>query len=233
MFVPGGDPGHTQPKYLMALLEKQTALLRKYHPKAQMWVSPQSFSAEWLDEFYAILKNEPAWLAGVVFGPQMRLASPKLRAAIPKRYPHPPLSRYHAQPAAASIPVPDWDVAFAVTRRPRSHQPAAARPGAHLPPAAAVHGRLHHLLGRLQRRCEQIRLERAGLGSGRDGSRRCFCASTAATSSATSFGDAFAQGLLALERNWRGPLLTNTGCGYRRSRSSSAMERDGHARGDS
>ena len=24
VFVPGGDPGHTQPKHLMALLEKQT-----------------------------------------------------------------------------------------------------------------------------------------------------------------------------------------------------------------
>ncbi len=26
VFVPGGDPGHTEPKYLMALLEKQTAI---------------------------------------------------------------------------------------------------------------------------------------------------------------------------------------------------------------
>src|SRR5205823_4831097 len=51
VFVPGGDPGHTQPKYLMALLEKQTANLRKYHPKAQMWMSPQGFTAEWMDEF--------------------------------------------------------------------------------------------------------------------------------------------------------------------------------------
>ncbi|MEO7648922.1 MAG: glycoside hydrolase family 20 zincin-like fold domain-containing protein [Bryobacteraceae bacterium] len=39
VFVPGGDPGHTQPKYLMALLEKQTKVLRRYHPKAQIWVS--------------------------------------------------------------------------------------------------------------------------------------------------------------------------------------------------
>ena len=30
IFVPGGDPGHTQPKYLMALLEKQTQSLHKY-----------------------------------------------------------------------------------------------------------------------------------------------------------------------------------------------------------
>ena len=45
IFVPGGDPGHTQPKHLMALLEKQTELLHQHHPKAQMWVSPQSFNA--------------------------------------------------------------------------------------------------------------------------------------------------------------------------------------------
>ena len=55
VFVPGGDPGHTQPKYLMALLEKQAANLRKYHPRAGMWVSPQSFSQAWLDEFFAML----------------------------------------------------------------------------------------------------------------------------------------------------------------------------------
>jgi hypothetical protein len=42
VFVPGGDPGHTEPKYLMALLEKETEALHRYHPKAQMWVSPQS-----------------------------------------------------------------------------------------------------------------------------------------------------------------------------------------------
>ncbi len=89
IFVPGGDPGHTEPKYLMPLLAKQTALLHKYHPKAQMWVSPQSFNKEWMDQFLAILKNEqPAWLSGVVFGPQVRLSLPAIcaqpcRSAIP------------------------------------------------------------------------------------------------------------------------------------------------------
>src|SRR5579871_6060976 len=33
IFVPGGDPGHTEPKYLMALLEKEAASLRRFHPK--------------------------------------------------------------------------------------------------------------------------------------------------------------------------------------------------------
>ncbi len=71
VFVPGGDPGHTPPAALMNLLEKQTQLLNRYHPHAQMWVSPQGFSKGWLDEFIEILvKSEPQWLAGLVFGPQ-------------------------------------------------------------------------------------------------------------------------------------------------------------------
>src|SRR5262245_20221873 len=43
VFVPGGDPGHTHPKVLMALLEKQAPALRRYHPNARIWVAPQGF----------------------------------------------------------------------------------------------------------------------------------------------------------------------------------------------
>ncbi|MEZ5367307.1 MAG: hypothetical protein R2748_34450 [Bryobacterales bacterium] len=35
VFVPGGDPGHTAPRYLMPLLEKQAAQLRKRYPGAE------------------------------------------------------------------------------------------------------------------------------------------------------------------------------------------------------
>ena len=103
VFVPGGDPGHTQPKYLMALLEKQAANLRRYHPEAQMWVSPQGFSAEWLDEFLALLKAEPAWLSGVVFGPQVRVEPARAAEGRAVAVPDPRLPRHHPQPA---LPVP-------------------------------------------------------------------------------------------------------------------------------
>ena len=43
VYVPAGDPGHTRPKYMLALMEKQTDNLRRYHPRAQMWTSTQSF----------------------------------------------------------------------------------------------------------------------------------------------------------------------------------------------
>src|SRR6185295_18389792 len=51
VFVPDGDPGHTQPKHLLALLERETTNLHGIHPRAQMWVSPQSFTKAWMDEF--------------------------------------------------------------------------------------------------------------------------------------------------------------------------------------
>ncbi len=64
MFVPGGDPGHTRPVHMFDLLEQQTTLLHKYHPNAEMWMSPQSFNAEWMEEFYGLMDKEPDWLGG-------------------------------------------------------------------------------------------------------------------------------------------------------------------------
>ncbi len=114
ILVPGGDPGHTEPKYMMALLEKQTQNLRQYHPQGQMWMSPQSFRQTWMDEFLDIMKGQPAWLSGIVFGPQTRLDLPTLRKLIPERYPirlYPDITHT----LECQFPVPDWDVAFSLT----------------------------------------------------------------------------------------------------------------------
>src|ERR1017187_8705187 len=60
IFVPGGDPGDSRPKVLMDLLSKEAVNIRKYHPKAQMWISAQNFDSAWMDEFIAVVKTEPA-----------------------------------------------------------------------------------------------------------------------------------------------------------------------------
>src|SRR5205814_3789010 len=92
----------------------QTENLRRYHPKGQMWVSPQSFTQAWLEEFFEILKPEPAWLTGIVFGPQIRLSLSQLRAAVPSKYPirHYPDITHSRQ---CQYPVPGWDMAYAIT----------------------------------------------------------------------------------------------------------------------
>lgn len=88
VFVPGGDPGHTPPIPLMNLLAKQAQELRRSHPNAQVWVAPQGFAQTWLEEFLGLLHTDsPAWLTGVVFGPQVRISLPELRARVPAHYP--------------------------------------------------------------------------------------------------------------------------------------------------
>ncbi|MDQ2948216.1 MAG: hypothetical protein M3Y27_20150, partial [Acidobacteriota bacterium] len=208
IFVPGGDPGHTQPKYMMALLEKETRVLHQYHPKAQMWMSPQSFDAKWMDEFYGIMDQQPAWLTGVVFGPQQRASLPELRARIPKKYPirnYPDIT--HSR--QAQFPVPDWDVAYALTEGREVINPRP-RDEANIFRVTSPDtiGFLTYSEG-----CNDDVNKfvwsalgwdpYADLGDVLRQFSRYFIAD--------EFADDFAQGLFALERNWRGPLATNDG----------------------
>ncbi len=208
IFVPGGDPGHTQPKYLMALLEKQTASLHKYHPKATMWVAPQGFNKEWMDEFLGILKPEPAWLTGVVFGPQSRLPLPELRDRVPKRYPirfYPDITHSFA----AQYPVPEWDPAFSITEGREGINP---RP---LGEAVIFRVTNPYLAGFVtySEGCNDDvnKFVWSGLGWNPAADVKGILTEYSRFFIGDPVADGFAQGLLALERNWRGPLLSNTG----------------------
>jgi len=206
VFVPGGDPGHTQPKYMMALLEKETAVLHKYHPKAQMWMSPQSFDASWMEEFFGILRREPTWLSGIVFGPQIRISLPKLRELVPKRYPirHYPDITHSRQ---AQYPVPDWDLAYAVTeaREVINPRPVSEANIFHLL-QPYTNGFLTYSEG-----CNDDvnKFVWSGLGWDPDQDVLQILREFSRYFISSRMADSFAQGLMALERNWRGPVLTN------------------------
>jgi hypothetical protein len=209
VFVPGGDPGHTDPAVLMQFLEKQTANLHRFHPKAQMWVSPQSFNQEWLDRFISYVnEKQPDWLSGVVYGPQIRISLPKLRAAIPKKY---PIRRYpditHSR--QCQFPVPDWDLAYAATEgrevinpRPRDE-------------ATIFRGWSPDSIGFISysEGCNDDvnKIVWSGLGWDPDQPVVEILRQYARYFISDALADDFAQGLLALEQNWRGPLLTNRG----------------------
>ena len=209
VFVPGGDPGHTEPKYLMALLEKQTASLKKYHPNAGMWVSPQGFNAPWMEEFLGIMDKQPAWLSGVVFGPQVRMNLPELRQRIPRRYPirfYPDIT--HS--ISAEFSVNDWDVAYGMTEErevinPRpideSHIFRVLQP-------FADEGFITYSEG-----CNDDvnKFVWSSLGWNPDGDISEALRDYGRYFIGPDFADGFAQGLLALERNWRGALLANSG----------------------
>jgi hypothetical protein len=209
VFVPGGDPGHTQPKVLMALLEKETQVLHRYHPKAQMWVSPQGFDQQWLDEFLEILnKQQPSWLTGVVFAPQVRVSVAELRAKVPKRYPirHYPDITHSLQ---SQYPVPDWDVAYAVTEGREVINP---RP---VDEAAIFHRMQPDTIGFLtySEGCNDDvnKFVWSALGWDPDARVLDILRQYSRYFIGDEYEDSFAQGLLALERNWRGPLATNVG----------------------
>lgn len=206
VFVPGGDPGHTEPRYLLALLEKETEVLHKTHPKAQMWVSPQSFNAAWMDQFFGILKTEPAWLSGIVFGPQVRISLPTLRAAVPKRYPirHYPDITHSRQ---SQYPVPDWDVAYAATEAREVINPRPVdETNIFRLNAPYTNGFLTYSEG-----CNDDvnKFVWSALGWDPDAKPIDILRDYSRYLIGEKFTESFAQGLMALERNWRGPLATN------------------------
>jgi hypothetical protein len=206
VFVPGGDPGHTQPRHLMALLEKQSEVLHKHHPAASMWVSPQGFDPEWMREFLDILRTEPSWLGGVAYGPGTRMTLPQLRSVVPKRYPirhYPDIT--HSR--TSQYPVPDWDTAFAMTEgrevinpRPRGE----ARIFRVLQPQTC--GFITYSEG-----CNDDvnKVVWSALGWDPDGDVVGILRDYSRYFIGPDSADGFAQGLLALERNWEGPVLSN------------------------
>lgn len=114
VFFPGGDPGDNDPKYVMPFLKRLAAELKKYHPHAGLWISLQGFSDAQVDYFYDYLqKNDPDWLTGVVTGP----SSPGIAATrfrLPAKYRHisyPDIT--HS--VRCQYPVLDWDQSFALT----------------------------------------------------------------------------------------------------------------------
>ena len=207
VFVPGGDPGHTRPKYLLALLEKQAENLRRYHPKGKVWVSPQSFNQEWLTEFYQILQNDaPPWLGGVVYGPQTRDDLPTLRKQIPTQYPirlYPDIT--HS--LECQFPVPDWDTAYAYTEgrevinpRPEGSANILRRDGPYSIGFLTYSEGCNDDVNKIVWSALGWDPEARVIDVLRDYSRYFM---------GENYAEGFAQGLLALERNWQGPLLSN------------------------
>jgi hypothetical protein len=206
IFVPGGDPGHTQPRHLMTLLERQTASIHKHHPGAEMWMSPQGFTKAWMDEFYAILETEPAWLTGIVFGPQVRDSLPVLRAKVPKRY------RIRLYPdithsLRSQYPVQDWDIAHALTSQREQINP---RPEAEAVIFRALMPYATDFISYSEGANDDVnKFVWSGLGWDPKTDVVQILREYSRYFLGERYADPFAQGLLALESNWRGPLASN------------------------
>ncbi len=207
ILVPGGDPGHTPPRLMFPLLEKQTANLRRFHPKATMWLSPQGFNHDDMEYFLGYLtEKKPTWLAGAVFAPWVHMDIAEFRRRVPAAYP----IRYYpdiTHTRSCQYPIADWDRAFALTE---TREPINTRP---------------HDMANIVRQLQPSTIGAITYSEGCTDdinktvwSRLSWDPDASLTDVLRDYGryfiserlaDDFAQGIFALERNWRGPLLAH------------------------
>jgi hypothetical protein len=208
IFFPGGDPGHNHPRDVMPFLAELAPLLDDAHPGAKIWLSLQGFDEEKCYWFLGWLKkNMPAWFGGVVAGPGSP-PIPLTRELLPAEYPirhYPDITHC----VRCQYPVQWWDPAFAKTlgREPINPQPVyyglihnafAPYTCGFLTYSDGVHDDVNKTVW-----------TRRGWNPAepvndilRDYCRFFFGPDVA---------DAAADGILALEKNWEGPLPENGG----------------------
>jgi hypothetical protein len=209
LFVPTGDPGHTPPRVLLPMLKRQHEQLQQTHPGAETWISIQGFTQTALDDVLSIMKDEqPDWLTGIVYGPQTRITIPRLREVLPKQY---KIRRYPdiTHSMRCEYPVPQWDRAYAFTEareviNPRPVDEATIFRAYDRP----CDGYITYSEG-----CNDDvnKIVWSALGWDRQADLAEVLREYGRYFIGPREADSFAQGLLALERNWQGPLIANPG----------------------
>jgi hypothetical protein len=171
-----------------------------------MWLSPQGFTKDWRDEFWALLAQNPPWLSGLVFGPQVYGSLEEFRAQTPKRFPirfYPDIT--HS--THAEFPVPDWDLAFATTEGRETINPRPVD-------ETAIFHRYQHFADGFVSYSEGSnddvnKFIWSGLAWNPDASTKNILTDYSRFFIGDDMADSFATGLFALEQNWRGPLASN------------------------
>ncbi len=206
VFVPGGDPGDNHPSLLIPYLEDLSKVLKKYHPNAGIWVSLQGFEQEKIDYFFNYLKeHDPDWLVGVANGP----SSPQVnleRDLLPKKY----KLRFYpdiTHTVRCHYPVEKWDQAYALTLGREACNPL---PGQYAKlfakDAPYTDGFISYSDGSHD---DVNKIIWSQLGWNPDVNVREVLVEYARFFFGPSVAESAADGILALERNWEGPLLGN------------------------
>jgi len=208
VFFPGGDPGDNPPELVIPFLEDLAEWLVRHHPEARIWLSLQGYGKAWVDTVFAWIDREhPVWLGGLVGGP----SSPPLedlRARLPKVYrlrDYPDITHT----VRCQYPVPWWDPAFASTL---GREPINPRP--------LFYADVHHQTARFTDgfiaysdgiHDDVNKAIYSALAWNPALSPREILRQYARLFFGPETADAAADGILALERNWEGPLSENGG----------------------
>jgi len=208
LFVPAGDPGDLEPDELFGWLEKEAVVLHKYHPNAKIWVSPQVFkpSAEWYRKFYQHVNRQYDWFGGIVYGPWIKTPLPEVKKLIN------PSVKIRLYPDithsfSCQYPVPDWDIAYAMTLGRECINPRPEdEKTIHNLYAPLAQGSISYSEGTNDDVNKMVWSDQDWnpstpvLETLRDYARYFI---------GPNYTEGVAQGLMSLERNFRGPLLSN------------------------
>lgn len=206
VFFPGGDPGNNPPQLVMPFLEDMSKPLAKHHPRAKVWLSMQGFEKPEVDFVHDWINQKlPHWLGGLAAGPSSP-PLPETRARLPQRYglrDYPDITHT----VRCQHPVAWWDPAFALTLgrecanpRPAAHSLIQKYLGPYTSGFITYSDGVHDDVNKAIWSClgwqpdanaREILLEYT----------RCFFGSAVAEQAA--------DGILALEKNWEGPLAEN------------------------
>ncbi len=205
-FFPGGDPGKNPPELVLPFLEDTAKRMLPAHPHAKVWLSLQWFTPAQIDSVYEYLdRKNPAWFAGLVAGPSGP-SIPKSRQRLPPRYQlrlypdltHNKISQYE---------VPQWDQAYALTLgreaiNPRPvefaaiHNRTAPFSNGFISYSDGVHDDVNKTIWSALSWNPSLKVRDILV----DYARAYFDPALAQTS---------ADAILALEKNWHGPLVDN------------------------
>jgi hypothetical protein len=209
ILVPAGDPGNLHPDVFFPFTAKMAKVLQKYHPKARIWVSPQAMNPtrEWLASFYKHVNQKPKWLGGVVFAPWIKTPLPEMRKIVDEEL---KIRRYPdiTHNVACQYPVKDWDLALALTLHRECFNP---RPVA----MKIIHNRFDQYACGSLTYSEGINDDiNKFIWTDQDWDPDTPVIETLRDYSrffiSPEFSDEIAQGFMAQEKNWEGPLATNT-----------------------
>ena len=170
-----------------------------------MWISPQGFNQSDMDYFIGYLtEKKPIWLAGAVFAPWVHMDLAEFRRRVPAAYP----IRYYpdiTHTRSCQYPIADWDRAFVLTE---TREPITTRPH---DMANIIRLLQPHTIGAItySEGCTDDinKTVWSRLSWDPDASLNDVLRDYGRYFISERLADDFAQGILALERNWQGPLL--------------------------